>query len=125
DGGKVKACRDHLIFYSLPLKKLCYHGGNTGSISAASFRARDCVKTPLMVREPHHERVVQLARSSTLTDRPELSRRALVGFSRSLRQREILDSSRPLGMTNSSGVSPHRLKGWGAVRTITGRRNSG
>src|SRR5262249_17920684 len=68
---------------------------------------RESVKTPLMVREPHHERVVQLARSSTLTDRPGLSRRALVGFSRSLRQREILDSSRSLGMTTSCLACRH------------------
>src|SRR5262245_12354407 len=61
-----------------------------------------------MVREPHHERVVQLARSSTLTDRPELSRRALVGFSRSLRQREILDSSRSLVRMTFEAVSRRR-----------------
>src|SRR4029450_7784441 len=88
-----------LTFYSLPPKRLCYHGGNAVSISVVSFRARDCVKTPLMVREPHHERVVQLVRSSTLIDRPEPSRRAPVELSHSLAQREILDLSRSLGMT--------------------------
>jgi hypothetical protein len=77
-----------LTFYSLLSNRLCYHGGNAVFISIVSFRALDCVKTPLMVREPHHERVVQLVRSSTLTDRPEPSRRAPVELSHSLAQRE-------------------------------------
>jgi len=88
-----------LTFYSLPPKRLCYHGGNAVFISVVSLRVPNCVKTPLMVREPHHERVVQLARSSTLTDRPEPSRRAPVEFSHSLAQRKILDPSRSRGMT--------------------------
>ena len=85
-----------LTFYSLLPNRLCYHGGNAVFMSVVSFRAPDCVKTPLTVREPHHERVVQLARSSTC---PETSRRAPVEFSHSLAQREILDPSRSLGMT--------------------------
>jgi hypothetical protein len=107
-------------FYSLPSKRLCYHGGNAVSISVVSFRAPDCVKTPLMVREPHHERVVQLARSSTLTDRPEPSRRAPVEFSHSRAQREILDPSCSLGMTTPCLPCPDTAskEGWAAVRTI-------
>jgi hypothetical protein len=95
-----------LTFYSLLSNRLCYHGGNGVFISIVSFRAPDCVKTPLMVREPHHERVVQLARSSTLNDRPELSRRTPVEFSHSLAQREILDPSRSLGMTTPCLARP-------------------
>jgi len=96
-----------LTFYSLPPKRLCYHGGDAVSISVESFRAPDYVKTPLMVREPHHERVVQLARSSTLTDRPEPSRRAPVEFSHSVAQRQILDPSRSLGMTTPCLARPN------------------
>jgi len=95
-----------LTFYSLPSERLCYHGGNAVFISVVSFRAPDRVKTPLMVREPHHERVVQLARSSTLTDRLEPSRRAPVEVSHSLAQREILDPSRSLGMTTPCLARP-------------------
>jgi hypothetical protein len=105
-----------LTFYSLAPKKLCYYGGDAVSISVVSSRARDCVKTPLMVREPHHERVVQLARSSTLTDRPEPSRRAPVELSHSLAQREILDPSRSLGMTTSCLACRHTVSKEGVGR---------
>ena len=106
-----------LTFYFLPPNRLCYHGGNAVSIFVVSFRAPDCVKTPLMVREPHHERVVQLARSRTLTDCPKPSRRAPVEFSHSLALREILDPSHSLGMTTSCLAcrTPPQRRGWGAV----------
>jgi hypothetical protein len=95
-----------LPFYFLPPKRLCYYGGNAVFTSVVSLRVPNCVKTPLMVREPHHERVVQL-RSSTLTDRPEPSRKAPVEFSHSLAQREILDPSRSLGVTTSCLARRH------------------
>jgi hypothetical protein len=110
-----------LTFYS-PAKETVLSCRNAVFISVVSFRAPDCVKTPLMVREPHHELVVQLARSSTLTDRPEPSRRAPVELSHSLAQREILDPSRSLGMTTHAWrvpTQPQRRR-LGAVRTVIG-----
>jgi hypothetical protein len=57
---------------------------NGGEESKKISPCGDCVKTAFMLRVASARTVVELARSSYLTVRPELRRRAPMGFSHSL-----------------------------------------
>src|SRR5215471_6028550 len=80
-----------------------------------------------MVREPHHERVVQVGKIKYFNRSPwAQSKGSCWVFAQSEATRNFRFLAFAWDDNLMSGVSPHRLKGWGVVQDYYWyRRNSG